>query len=141
MTWKGFAAAVLLAPVLALFAGVGALSWQIGQAWDVRATESLISAGAMVCLGSVALIGLSVAVPFAVLFAVRGFQGRQDQREIDLPRTQYRALPGGHVMPGWAQQPPQLEDKSQGDWQSMGPGAYDLWDAEPAAQRDWQEDW
>ena len=49
MTWKGFLAAVFAVPALIAFGGFGILAYQIGQTWDARATDSLISGLIAVC--------------------------------------------------------------------------------------------
>ena len=128
MTWKGFLAAVFALPALIALAGFGMLAFKIGETWDARSTDSLIAGLISVCAGGVflaaLLLALIVGVPLALRAYERGAEARQAWQE---PR--YRALPPAHP-PSWAEQPPMIEDKNVGSWQSTGMG-YDLWEDEP----------
>ena len=128
MTWKGFLAAVFAVPALTLFLGVGVLAWNVGQTWDARSTDSLIAGLISVCAGgvflAVLLLALIVGVPLALRAYERGAEARQAWQE---PR--YRVLPPA-LPQSWVEQPPMIEDKNVGSWQSTGMG-YDLWEDEP----------
>lgn len=139
MKWQSILAILVAAPVLALLGGVGVLAYQIGQTWDTRATDSLITGLAVSCGGGAVvlaiLLALIVGVPLALRAYERGGMARQAWPD------QYRALPPAGP-PSWAEQAPMLTDKTMGSWQSTGQ-AYDLWDDEPAAPaqltgRQWQ---
>jgi len=121
-------------PTLALFGGVGLLAWNIGQTWDARSTDTLIAGLISVCAGgtflAALLLGLIVGVPLALRAYERGGQARQAWQE---PR--YRALPPARP-PSWAEQPPLIEDKNVGSWQSTGMG-YDLWEDEEQSGEEW----
>ncbi len=133
MKWQTIIALLVAAPVLALLGGAGFLAYQVGQTWDARSTDSLISGLVVSCatdgLVISILLALIVGIPLALRAYERGGQARQAWPE-------YRALPPGR--PTWAEQPPMLEDKSAGSWQTTGQG-YDLWQEQEPAAREWED--
>ena len=137
MSWKGFLAAVFAVPSLIALAGFGILAYQIGETWDARSTDSLISGLVAVCASGamvmVFLLALIVGVPLALRAYERGGQARQTW-----PEPQYRQLPPARP-PAWAEQPPTIEDKSAGSWQTTGQG-YDLWEEGPGLRTNVSED-
>ena len=141
MTWKGFLAAVFAVPALVAFGGIGILAYQIGQTWDARTTDSLISGMIAVCAGGVIMVAILLALIVGVPLALRTYEqgGRARQAWLDTPPM--RVLPPGH-QPGriWHESPPLIEDKAQGTWQSQGPGTYDLWSDESASPRGYLEE-
>jgi len=135
MTWKGFLAAVFAVPSLIALAGVGILAYQIGETWDARSTDTLIAGLISVCAGGVVVLALLLGLIVGVPLALRAYErGRQVQEP-----PPYRALPPTR-RPSWAEQPPMIEDRSAGSWQSTGQG-YDLWEDAPGAEQVNSSDW
>lgn len=127
MRWQTILAVLVAIPVLALFGGIGFLAWQIGQTWDARSTDSLISGLVVSCsAGGIViaiLLSLIVGIPLALRAYERGGIARQAWQE-----PQYRALPPSRP-PLWAEQPPMIEGKVSGSWNTSG-DQYDLWEDE-----------
>lgn len=128
MNWKSILTLVLIVPVLALFTGAGFLAYQVGQTWDARTTDTLISGLVATCGGGAVIIGVLLSILIGVPVAIRMFgEAGWSRRAWDGPGgRQWKQLPGPGA-PGWAAEPPQLEDKNLGAWESM-PNAYDTWD-------------
>lgn len=140
MSWKGLLAGLVALPILALFGGMGMLAYQIGQTWDQRNTDALVTAVASICAGGAVIVGLLLALIVGVPLALRAYENGGRARHAWPAETpaQWRALPPASSKPAWAEQPPMLTDsQQQGTWQSLGPGAYDMWD-EPADSERWQ---
>jgi hypothetical protein len=122
MNWKSLVATVFMVPVLAVFAGISILAWQIGGQWDERHTDQLIT-------GIVATCGLVLAVFLLiaglVVLALFLLARHRSQREAE----QWTALPAQPARrPGWAAGPPQLTDSGDmGSWEAL-PDGYDTWD-------------
>lgn len=128
MNWKTLVAIVALSPVVAMFAGVGMLAYQIGQVWDERHTDQLITGMVATCglvLAAFLLLCGATILLFYFLAKRRG-----DQQREDAQWREWRQLPSQGRPPSWAAGPPQIEDKSIGAWESMGPNNYDTWDAD-----------
>jgi hypothetical protein len=126
---KGLITGLVAAPVLALFVGVGVLAWRIGDTWDQRNTDSLVTALAATCAGGAIIVGLLLALIVGVPLALRAYENGGYARRAWPAETpaQWRQLPGSRP-PAWAEQPPMLTDKQGGQWQSAGMGQYDLWE-------------
>ena len=126
---KGLITGLVAAPVLALFVGVGVLAWRIGDTWDQRNTDSLVTALAATCAGGAIIVGLLLALIVGVPLALRAYENGGYARRAWPAETpaQWRQLPGSRP-PAWAEQPPMLTDKQGGQWQSTGMGQYDLWE-------------
>lgn len=133
---KGLITGLVAAPVLALFVGVGVLAWRIGDTWDQRNTDSLVTALAATCAGGAIIVGLLLALIVGVPLALRAYEGGGYARRAWTAetQTQWRQLPVSRP-PAWAEQPPMLTDNRQGAWQSTGATAYDLWDDDLPAER------
>jgi len=127
---------LVAAPVLAMFLGVGVLAMRIGDTWDQRNTDALVTAVASICAGGSVVIGVLLALIVGVPLALRAYAGGGLARRAwpEPPAAQWRALPPGQ-QPTWAEQPPMLTDKQQGQWLSQGE-QYDLW--EERAEDRWQ---
>lgn len=137
MNWKSLLTLVLLVPVLAIFAGIGFLAYQIGQSWDARSTDALISGLVATCGGGAVVMGTLLAILIGIPIAIRMFNeaGRARQHWEAPPPRQWRELPGHS--PRWAAGPPRLEDQSSGAWESLGPTYYDMWDRD-TEERQWE---
>lgn len=143
---KAIISGVVAVPVLALFVGAGVLAWRIGESWDQRNTDALVTALASICAGGAIIVGLLLALIVGVPLALRAYENGGHARRAWPAETQaqWRSLPpGGSRPPAWAEQPPMLSDKQQqqgGVWQSSGPAQYDLWGDEPveSSGREWQ---
>lgn len=137
MRWlQALGAIVVAAPVLALFGGAGVLAWRIGQTWDQRNSDALITAMVSICAGGTIIIGILLALIVGVPLALRAYESGGYARRAWPAETpaQWRQLPGNRP-PAWAEQPPMLTDNRQGAWQSGGAAAYDLWDDDQLAER------
>ena len=111
------------------------LAWQIGETWDARSTSALITGLVAVCGGGGVLISMLLALIIGIPFSVRLFRQQQDIGYGPTPP----AYPGQEPrqLPGWAHSgPPQLADSQAGDWQSLGPGGYDVWETDSAERMD-----
>lgn len=128
MNWKALLTLVLLVPVLAIFTGIGFLAYQIGQNWDARSTDALISGLVATCGGGALVMGVLLAILIGIPIAIRMFgEAGWARRSWDTPPPrQWRELPA--PSPSWAAGPPRLEDQRTGAWESMGPSRYDMWD-------------
>lgn len=136
MSAKGIAAALAAIPVIALFGGIGVLAWRIGETWDQRNTDALVTALAAICAGGTIIVGLLLALIVGVPLALKTYESGAHARRAWPAETpaQWRQLPGSQP-PAWAEQPPMLTDNRQGAWQSAGTAAYDLWDDDQPADR------
>jgi len=135
MSWKGFVAFIAMAPILALFAGIAVLAWQIGQVWDERHTDQLITGMVATCgLVLAAFLLLCVFIVAMFYFLARARERQRERQEM----AGWNALPGRRYAP-WAAGPPQLTDeRNVGAWESMGPSRYDTWDRD-AIEGEWDE--
>ena len=138
MKWQTIVSLLVAAPMLALFGGVGFLAWQVGQSWDTRNTDMLVSAASMSCAGGAVVVAMLLALIVGVPLALRAYQQAGHARQA-WPEPQYRALPPASSVPHWQQQPPMIADKQAGSWHTSGPGQYDLWDVDqqPAEIEEW----
>ena len=116
-------------PTLALFGGVGAIAWQVGQTWTSADTQSLISATAAVCDGGAVVVGAMLALVVGVPLALRAYgEAGRAQREWPAPRPLL-----------WREErPPQLpgERAIDGAWHALPPAQYDTWDGSEDGQRE-----
>jgi hypothetical protein len=72
---------IAVVPVLALFGGIGVLSWRISETWSEATTQSLVTGLTVVCGGGAlvvcVLLALIVGVPLAVrIFGEAGISHR-----------------------------------------------------------------
>lgn len=95
MKWQTMLAALFAIPVLALFAGIGFLMWQIGEKWDARSTDTLIAGLVATCGGGVVIIGVLLAVIVGIPFAIRMFDeaGMSRRSWADYPPSIGRNAP------------------------------------------------
>ena len=124
--WKTIVTLVVIMPFVALLGGVGILCYQIGQQWDTRSTDSLIAGLVATCGGGAVIIGVLLAIIIGVPFAIRMFREAGHSSESWSPPHYPPSLPSP-TRPSWMQQPPMIEDKSQGSWNTMS-NSYDTWD-------------
>ncbi|MCO6450403.1 MAG: hypothetical protein J5I90_06400 [Caldilineales bacterium] len=122
MNEKGRGAADTLAIIggLSAFVGMGVLAAAVGMTWKPENTSSLITAGAAVCGGGLAI--------FAAVFGVFMGMGvyRRMQRADGDQAHELRTLPAAR---SW-QEPraPMLANPDKaGTWAGGGPQVYDLW--------------
>lgn len=132
MKWETFLMALIAVPILALFGGLGVLAWQIGETWDQRNTDALVTAVASICAGGAVIVGALLALIVGVPLALRAYDRGGTMRQP--PQTEWRALPPAR--PSWTEQPPMIADKQQGTWQSAG--SYDVWEDAEMAEK-WGE--
>lgn len=123
MNDKGIFSQLAALPILALFLGVGIMGIAAALTWDKQMTQSLLTAGAAICGGGLAI--------FAVIFGAFAGLAFYKRATTDTPNTprqpdtipgQWRTLPGS----SWDTMPPALPDPDAGSWISGGPASYDL---------------
>jgi hypothetical protein len=91
MRAKDIIAVLVAIPTLALFGGVGAIAWQVGQTWTSADTQSLISATAAVCGGGAVVVGVMLALVVGVPLALRAYgEAGRAQRECQAVAQQRR---------------------------------------------------
>lgn len=144
---KKIFALVIVTPILALFAGIGVLAFNIAGVWDERNTDVLISNISLIC----GLGGLAVAVTLATLIGVVLFARWQRAREMDGVaswRNTPRMLPQPAPYPThpWLEAPPALPGTPEvkGRLYSTGPSGYEdldnsLFAGDQPTDADWRE--
>lgn len=85
-------------PVLALFGGVGVLSWRIAETWNAETTQGLVTGLTVVCGGGVLVVAILLALIVGVPLAIRTYG------EAGIS---HRAWGGGRtpIPPGWDDAP------------------------------------
>jgi len=121
MKWQTIVAGIIALPILALFGGIGFLTYHIGQTWDARSTDALIAGLVATCGGGVVVIGILLALIIGIPFAIRMFgeAGYSHRAWRDLPPpshlpavpfpernpsavdTTWQALPAPASVPPW----------------------------------------
>ena len=129
MRAKDIIAVLIAIPTLALFGGVGAIAWQVGQTWTSADTQSLISATGAVCGGGAVVVGAMLALVVGVPLALRAYgEAGRTQREWPTPRPllwreeRPPQLPGGRTV--------------DGAWHALPPAQYDTWDGTEDGERE-----
>jgi hypothetical protein len=108
--------------------GIGILAMNIGQTWDARNTDALVTGMVAMCAGSAGIVGLVLALVVGVPLGLRAYESSRAQRP---PAVTVYPQPGQQQLPGyWTA--PQLGDSQMGSWQRTG--QYDLWDEQAAPQ-------
>ena len=114
---KGLLVVLVGVPCMALFVGAGALAWRIGDTWDQRNTDSMVTAMASICAGGAIVIGVMLALIVGVPLALRTYSQ------------------GGHAQRSWQQYdrypqylPPQQQHPQLVDSQHDADGAFDVSD-------------
>jgi hypothetical protein len=119
---------VIAAPILALFVGIGVLAFRIGDHWDERNTDVLISNVTMICgIGGLA-ISLALAAFVGLVFYARWQRDKSWDEPPGWRHGPSRRLPSpGPHQPPWMDMPPQLPDMQEpkGRLYTSGPGAYE----------------
>lgn len=110
---------------LAIMASLGILAAAVGLTWQPENTSSLITAGAAICGG-----GLAV---FAAVFGV--FVGLAVYRRMSRDEQPQQA-PNVYPLPmsasAWREpSPPMISAAAEGEWRSVGSAGYDLWEEQP----------
>lgn len=119
---------VVAAPILALFVGIGLLAIRIGDHWDERNTDVLISNVTMIC----GIGGLAISLAFAAFVGLVFYARWQRDKHWDEPpgwrQSPSRRLPSlGAQQQPWMDIPPQLPDMQEpkGRLYTNGPSAYE----------------
>ncbi len=125
--WKTLIAGLVAIPVLALFGGLGFLAYTIGQYWDARSTDSLITGLVAACGGGAVVIGLLLALLVGVPLALRSYSeaGRVRREWHELPPPGY----GRNAIDGqWQRLPPALpsQPNQAPPWGATGGGQYQV---------------
>jgi hypothetical protein len=138
---------VIAAPILALFAGIGVLAFRIGDKWDERNTDVLISNVTMIC----GIGGLAIAVALAAFVGLVFYARWQRDKHWDEPpmwrHGPSRRLPSSLPhQPPWMDMPPALPDMQapKGRLYTSGPGMYEdldqsLFGDSQTIDTDWSE--
>jgi len=133
--WKTLIAALVAIPVLALFGGIGFLAYTIGQHWDARSTDSLITGLVAACGGGAVVIGLLLALIVGVPLALRSYSeaGRARREWHELPPPSYGHDERNAIAAAWQRLPPALPGPSNQapapaspPWGATGGGQYQL---------------
>ena len=132
---RGLLVVLVGVPCMALFVGAGALAWRIGDTWDQRNTDSMVTAMASICAGGAIVIGVMLALIVGVPLALRTYsQGGQAHRSWQ----QYDRYP--QYLPPQPTQHPQLVD-SQHDYDGefdVSERRYDFWSEAEPSDRGWR---
>ena len=119
---------VIAAPILALFVGIGVLALRIGDHWDERNTDVLISNLTMICgIGGLA-ISLALAAFVGLVFYARWQRDKHWDEPPGWRGSSPKRLPySGMPQPPWMDMPPQLPDMQEpkGRLYTSGPSAYE----------------
>lgn len=119
---------VVAAPILALFVGIGLLAIRIGDHWDERNTDVLISNVTMICgMGGLA-ISLALAAFVGLVFYARWQRDKHWDEPPGWRQSPSRRLPSlGAQQQPWMDIPPQLPDMQEpkGRLYTNGPSAYE----------------
>ena len=135
---KGLLVVLVGVPCMALFVGAGALAWRIGDTWDQRNTDSMVTAMASICAGGAIVIGVMLALIVGVPLALRTYsQGGQAQRSWQ----QYDRYPQ-YLPPQHPQHPQHLQlVDSQHDADGafdVSDRRYDFWSEAEDTDRGWR---
>lgn len=144
MNLEGALSKLVLLAGLALLVGVGVLAFGVAGTWDTRNTDILVSSLATGCVGGLVAIAVILSVLLGVPLAIKLMreQGEQQRLSQNTLPGQWQALPPAHRpgLPGWAEQAPQLTGSSDaGQWHTLGPEQYDLWEGQESEVRDWRQ--
>ena len=126
--WKTMMAALVAIPVLALFGGFGFLAYTIGQHWDARSTDSLITGLVATCGGGAVIIGVLLALIVGVPLALRSYseagQARRAWPELPPPNYGHDPYARNAIEAEWQRlpQPPAQTPP----WGATGGGNYHL---------------
>lgn len=71
MTWKELLALPFVVVALAFLVAVGALAWKVGDTWEPRNTDILITGLVTACAGGMVVIGVVVGLVVGLPFMVR----------------------------------------------------------------------
>ncbi len=71
MTWREILALPVAIVALAFLVGVGALAWNVGETWQPRNTDILITGLVTACGGGMVIMGVLLGVVIGVPFMVR----------------------------------------------------------------------
>lgn len=143
MSWKTILALLLALPILALFAGVGFLFWQIGQTWDARNTSNLITGLVVACSGGAIVLGILLALIIGVPLALRTYSEAARARREWHERPTLRPLYDPPTIAGqWRMLPPVMPANTLAHesppWGATGGGNFDL--LPPHSQRHFSDE-
>ena len=108
---------VAMVPVLALFGGIGVLSWRISETWTDATTQGLVTGLTVVCGGAALVVAILLALIVGVPLAVRIFG------ETGIS---HRAWGAGRSLPSWDDVPPpphRLPSAIDGQWRELPPSS------------------
>ena len=128
MNWKTILVGLIAIPVLALFGGIGFLAYTIGQHWDARSTDSLITGLVATCGGGAVVIGVLLALIVGVPLALRSYgeAGRARREWQEAPPYLDRSPYGRNAIDiEWQRLPPALPPQAP-PWGATGGGQYNL---------------
>ena len=93
---KKIFAVVIVTPVLALFAGIGVLAFNIAGSWDTRNTDVLISGVITAC----GIGGVVVALVLSAFVGLVFYSRWQQERQWSVPPPP-KVLPPANQIPSW----------------------------------------
>lgn len=96
MTWKELLIMPFVLVALAFLVAVGSLAWRIGDTWEPRNTDILITGLVTSCAGGMVVIGLVIGMAVGIPFMIRMLQESRSLRYDDYPplRAPARTIDG-----------------------------------------------
>lgn len=97
MTWRELLALPFVLVALAFLVAVGALAWRIGDTWEPRNTDILITGLVTSCAGGMVVIGMVLGVVVGIPFMIRMLRESEPRAPLMQPRTiegSWKELPG-----------------------------------------------
>ena len=127
MNWKTILVGLIAIPVLALFGGIGFLTYTIGQHWDARSTDSLITGLVATCGGGAVVIGVLLALIVGVPLALRSYgeAGRARREWQEAPYIERSPYGRNAIDTEWQRLPTALPPQAP-PWGATGGGQYNL---------------
>lgn len=119
---------VIAAPILALFVGIGVLAFRIGDHWDERNTDVLVSNVTMICGIGGLILALAFASFVGLVFYARWQQNKHWGEPSGWRHSSARRLPyPSPQQPPWMEMPPQLPNMQEpkGRLYTSGTSAYE----------------
>jgi hypothetical protein len=106
MTWRELLALPFVLVALAVLVAVGSLAWRVGDTWEPRNTDILITGLVTSCAGGMVVIGMILGMAVGIPFMIRMLQESRSTRYDDYSsmRAPTRTIDGTwKELPGDAQ--------------------------------------
>lgn len=101
MTWRELLALPFVLVALAFLVAVGSLAWRIGDTWEPRNTDILITGLVTSCAGGMVVIGMVIGLAVGIPFMIRMLQ------ESRIPQDYYPPMraPARTIEGNWKELP------------------------------------